>query len=366
MIQRLLPVIFWCLFAGGAWAVPPDLQLLVKQYSDTLPKGYGSQAVLNVQASEVEGRMLLRGQVLTNKDRVALHKLFERVGKVDDQIEVFPFAQVGGQPYGIVRLGVVDMRAEPRGDSGLESQALAGDTLKILAVSQDGQWLKVLRDWDDYPGWIEAKSILRWSATDYLKWSALPKVVLLNTKPDFPRGSILPVAPKRIPPTDTTFILSPEGKTIALSALVVQPVKANETPKRSSIVSYAKLLLADQPTHYLWGGVADRNLDCSAFNQIVYRLSGKGIPRDSYQQQAYARPIAPKVEDWKQLESGDLLFFSENGKRATHTGIYIGEGKFIHSSKGNDGIAMNDLNGSSDYEVKLRKIYWGAGRILDH
>jgi gamma-D-glutamyl-L-lysine dipeptidyl-peptidase len=365
MMQRLLPLVFWCLFATGAWAVPPDLQLLVSQYSDNLPKGYGSQAVLNVQVSDGSGKILLRGQVLTNKDRVALRKLFERVGKVEDQIEVFPFTAVGNQPYGIVRLGVADMRAEPRADSGLESQALAGDTLKILAVSEDGQWLKVLRDWDDYPGWVEAKNVMRWSSGEYLQWAALPKVVLLKTKPDFPRGSILPIAPKRIPPTDTTFVLSPEEKVLALSALVVHPLQGNAPPKRSSIVGYAKRLLADQPTHYLWGGVADRNLDCSAFNQIVYRLSGKSIPRDSYQQQAYARPIAPKVEDWKQLEPGDLLFFSENGKRATHTGIYIGERKFIHSSKGNDGIAMNDLNGSSDYEVKLRKLYWGAGRILE-
>jgi gamma-D-glutamyl-L-lysine dipeptidyl-peptidase len=365
MMRRLFPLVVWCLCAAGAWAVPPDLQLLVKQYSDTLPKGYGSQAVLNVQASDMEGKVFLRGQVLTNKDRVALRKLFERVGKVEDEIEVFPFAAVGEKPYGIVRLGVADMRAEPRAESGLESQALVGDTLKILAVSEDGLWLKVLRDWDEYPGWVESKNVVRWSAGQYLKWAALPKVVLLNAQPNFPRGSLLPIAPKRIPPTDTTFVLSSEGKVLGLSELTVSPVQTNATPKRSSIVGYAKLLLADQPTHYLWGGVADRNLDCSAFNQIVYRLSGKSIPRDSYQQQAYARPIAPKLEDWKQLAPGDLLFFSENGKRATHTGIYIGEGKFIHSSKSNDGIAMNDLNGSSDYEVKLRKFYWGAGRILE-
>lgn len=365
MIRRLLPLIFWCVYAGGAWAVPPDLQLLVEQYSETLPKGYGSQAVLNVQASVSSGKMLLRGQVLTNKDRVALGRMFERVGKIDNQIEVFPFAAVGSQPYGIVRLGVADMRAEPRTDAGLESQALAGDTVKILAVSDDTQWLKVLRDWDNYPGWIETKNVLRWSASEYLKWLALPKVILLNPKPDFPRASILPVAPKPTPPKNITSVLSPEGQVVALPSPAVFPLQTSVTPRRSSIVRYAKMLLADQPTHYLWGGMADRNLDCSAFNQTVYRLSGKGIPRDSYQQQAFARPVAPKVEDWKQLEPGDLLFFSENGKRATHTGIYIGEGKFIHSSKSNDGIAMNDLNGSSDYEAKLRELYWGAGRVLE-
>ena len=118
-------------------------------------------------------------------------------------------------------------------------------------------------------------------------------------------------------------------------------------------------------TNYLWGGSVNENIDCSGFNQSIFRLEGIMLPRDADQQQSFTRPVAVTLDKINELKSGDLLFFSGNKNYATHTGIYIGDYKFIHSSPKGPyrGIKINSLKGGGDYDKYLQKIYFGGGRI---
>jgi len=62
-----------------------------------------------------------------------------------------------------------------------------------------------------------------------------------------------------------------------------------------------------------------------------------------------------------ELKAGDLVFFkSERANRITHVGIYIGNGNFIHSSKGKKGVAVSSL--SDDH---FRNNFAGARRVLN-
>ena len=80
---------------------------------------------------------------------------------------------------------------------------------------------------------------------------------------------------------------------------------------------------------YTWGGTSSFGYDCSGFTQMLCRRGGVLIPRDADVQAAWSGMT--KLERTS-LEAGDLLFFGEKASHITHTGFYLGDGRFIHST----------------------------------
>ncbi|BAY46361.1 NLP/P60 protein [Scytonema sp. HK-05] len=116
-----------------------------------------------------------------------------------------------------------------------------------------------------------------------------------------------------------------------------------------------------QPNYYLWGGTVGPNYDCSGLMQAAFASVDLRIPRDAYQQEAFTQPIAIT-----ELQPGDLVFFGF--QKATHVGLYLGNGCYIHSSgkdKGRNGIAIDSL---SEQEDEISQSYYqqlrGAGRVV--
>ncbi len=117
-----------------------------------------------------------------------------------------------------------------------------------------------------------------------------------------------------------------------------------------------------QPNYYLWGGTVAPNYDCSGLMQAAFASVGVCLPRDAYQQEAFLYKI-----DVSQLEPGDLVFFG-TPQKATHVGLYLGNGRYIHSSgkeQGRNGIGIDILSEQGDavsqsYYKQLR----GAGRVV--
>lgn len=120
----------------------------------------------------------------------------------------------------------------------------------------------------------------------------------------------------------------------------------------------------NQPNRYLWGGTVGPNYDCSGLMQTAFASVGIWIPRDAYQQEAFAQPIA-----LKEMEPGDLIFFGMPD-RANHVGLYIGENCYLHSSgkdQGRNGIGIDTLSDPEDINIISRTYYQqlrGAGRVL--
>ncbi len=77
------------------------------------------------------------------------------------------------------------------------------------------------------------------------------------------------------------------------------------------------------------GNSADTGFDCSGFVRAIYEQSiGLILPRKAEQQAAATQNI-----DRNELQPGDLVFFNTMRRAFSHVGIYVGEGKFIHSPK---------------------------------
>jgi len=127
------------------------------------------------------------------------------------------------------------------------------------------------------------------------------------------------------------------------------------------VIAFTRTAMS-QPNIYLWGGTVAPDYDCSGLMQAAFASVGLWIPRDAYQQEAFAQPVSLDA-----LEPGDLVFFGTPVK-ATHVGLYLGEDWYIHSSgkdQGHNGIGCDRLLQSGDgvsqrYRSQLR----GGGRIV--
>lgn len=77
------------------------------------------------------------------------------------------------------------------------------------------------------------------------------------------------------------------------------------------------------------GNTAETGFDCSGFVRAMYQQTvGLILPRKAEQQAAATQTI-----ERTDLQPGDLVFFNTLRRAFSHVGIYIGDGKFIHSPK---------------------------------
>lgn len=107
-------------------------------------------------------------------------------------------------------------------------------------------------------------------------------------------------------------------------------------------------------TPYKYGGTTTKGFDCSGFTSYVFKQFKLDLPRSSSSQ----AQIGKKV-DKDDLRAGDLVFFNTSGKGISHVGIYVGDGKFAHSSS-SKGVTISKL--SESYYVKR---YVTARRVMD-
>lgn len=98
---------------------------------------------------------------------------------------------------------------------------------------------------------------------------------------------------------------------------------------------------------YVFGGNTPKGFDCSGYVRYVFAKKGISLPRSADEQYTVGTKVAKK-----NLQPGDLVFFETYEKGVSHSGIYIGNGKFI-SATSSRGVAVADLAGG----------YWGERYI---
>ena len=111
----------------------------------------------------------------------------------------------------------------------------------------------------------------------------------------------------------------------------------------SDIVATAKQYLG---TGYVYGGASPSGFDCSGYTMYVYGQHGYSLPHSATSQ--WQSGLGTRVYSISELQPGDLVFFNDPsrnaGKACSHVGIYVGNGKHIHSSSSrNGGVIISDL-----------------------
>ena len=111
----------------------------------------------------------------------------------------------------------------------------------------------------------------------------------------------------------------------------------------AGIVDYAKKYIG---TPYKRGGTTTAGFDCSGFTKHVYSHFNIKLPRTA-KGQISKGTVVKKAN----LRIGDLVFF---GKTINHVGVYVGNGKFIHSPKPGSKIKIAELKYMPNYNTARR------------
>lgn len=122
---------------------------------------------------------------------------------------------------------------------------------------------------------------------------------------------------------------------------------APQQPQTASLVRGRKVIEEAYRylgVRYVWGGNGFRGIDCSGLVQQAYRKVGVSLPRVSRDQ----FNVGTRVDPYR-LQAGDRLYFASEGTRIDHTGLYIGEGRFIHASGRHRQVTISNL---------LDPVYW--------
>lgn len=301
----------------------------------------------------------------------ALEALRRRIGLVEeahsvrDEVQRYPEPpQDGAGIHALVSSAVVPLLAGPFVSEPHVSQAVLGQHLMILR--QRGRWLNVRAE-DGYLGWLHRGYVHRVDEVEAREWTlggARGETYLsLGAELRDGHGEVVARLPwgARIHRDGARGFL-PNGLAGDVVGEVIPASERRERfPTERNAVAETTSRWLGVP--YIWSGVTLGGVDCSGFVQAVYRMHGVELPRDSDQQSMVGEEVESET-DFSALLPGDLLFFAEDPGRVSHVTMSLGGSRIIHSSLGNGGVRRNDLLGASPLEEELRRLFYGARRLI--
>jgi hypothetical protein len=234
-------------------------------------------------------------------------------------------------PNAVVVRPVMNMYSRPTVDADVVSQAIYGANVGIL--EQKEGWAHI-RTADDYTGWAPLDSLR--PGQPYAAKGRVAEVQSLFAHV-YREASVTRHAPVVTVPFESKFevigepqdqkwiqVRLPDDRSgwLQLGDVTFDPKPMN-VPE---MLAFSKRFLG---LPYTWGGTSSFGYDCSGFAQMLCRRRGFNLPRDA-QPQAEWTGVVP-IER-KELQPGDLLYFGSSEKKITHTGMYLGDGKFINAT----------------------------------
>ena len=272
-------------------------------------------------------------------------------------------AAVAANGMQIVVVPVANMYSGPSDSSDVVSQAIYGSNVTLLTAR--GEWCRI-QTADHYKGWVPSRQLrLVQNGNGYATAGVVVEVqslfANLYREPDVTRHKPVLTIPfevrlEVIPEESADKSKDEKPAKTASTGKATATAKAGKKPspegwlqvrlpdKRSAWVQSSDVIADAKPLSipesielakrflgipYLWGGSSSFGFDCSGFTQMLLRVRGLNMPRDADKQAAWSGLVAV---DRKELQAGDLLFFGSSAWAITHTGMYIGDGEFIHDT----------------------------------
>lgn len=234
-----------------------------------------------------------------------------------------------------VTVPVADLHSAPSADSDVVSQAIFGSNVVLIEASD--HWLQV-RSGDDYEGWIHARDVHR-VGSPYAAEGKTAMVVSLFASL-YREADIEKHEPVVTLPFESKLEIDGQADTadgrfysVRLPDRTTAWIQSGDVTFETRSLSIAETIeLARRfiGIPYRWGGTSAFGFDCSGFTQMLMRQRGVAMPRDTRPQSRWEGLAVVERAD---LQPGDLLFFGKVPTKINHTGMYIGDGLFLHSTR---------------------------------
>lgn len=310
-------------------------------------------SIFEVEITGLDNKTLtLSGRVLHQAQVDDLHRFFPDLRLDTASINILNHSDL---PRIHVATNLTGLYEKPTFGMPLSSELCFGAELEIL--EEKGNWV-FTRQKDGYLGWAY-KPYLSEEINRTSTHLVTAPVIELRAEPDY----YSEVLSRVVSGTGVTVqqnigqwtnIVANKTGWIPSSALrAMKDIPQTIEARRASLIQDSARMIG---IPYLWGGMSGNGIDCSGFARLLHRWIGIEIPRDADMQAIAANRVEPP------FETGDLLFFGEsNGDRhVTHVGMSLGGWKIIHSSRGRNGVYIDDVQ----EKESLRKIFMYAGSFL--
>lgn len=339
------------------------------------------ETIFHVSTSQTNDGVAISGEVLTaEQHKAALDCLPEKPDI--DQIKVLSNEST---PCALVKRPVTDLRRKPGSLEERVTQALLGESVRILKEI-DG-WSFVRLERDGYLGWIQNEALINSSLKDVVLYqescNALVIAEFASLTLDRPHLTSRdnPVITQKIPfgvllyresiQGDRAYVCLPDGNQGWVHPSSLISLSERPAPDKEGIDRTLSLMQRFSGVPYLWGGRSPFGFDCSGFAQTFLAFLGIQIRRDAHMQ--FEGGI--KVEE--PFQPGDLLFFGrkkDEGENAnapdnpsrwdiTHVAISLGMDEFIHANGTTWSVSYNSFDPTSlIYRASLKESYAGARR----
>lgn len=304
----------------------------------------------------------------TDQPQVAtkVDSLLDSHGLSDIPVQLLPDQALGDTVHAVVRVGVANLRRDPRHGAELVDQTILGTRLKIL--KRQGGWVYIQTP-HKYLGWVTLDSMVPMTADEISRWEAEPKIRVSSALSGvYERADASSLKLSDLSMNATLTLIESSGAWVRVklpdgregftpASDLSRPVtETTRVPAGWEVVQTASQF---HGIPYLWGGNSSRGFDCSGFTQTVFAANGFLLPRDANMQVEIGSEI-PIDSTFANVVPGDMLFFGE-GERITHVGISLGGPRFIHASTY---VMMNSLSPSDpDYSDYRRRTLQRIKRI---
>lgn len=254
--------------------------------------------------------------------------------------------ELDGKWRALVNYSTIQIQAGPDFASEWSTQSLMGTPVRVLKKTPS-YWILV-QNYDGYIGYTTAGSVRRVTANEFSTWKNSKRLIWLEnfgaiySEPNLESPSISDLVAGNVlvwknEETQNGFrhVETPDGRLGWITEKGSQEWRAwadsRELTAENLIASAHRLL--GHP--YVWGGVSPKGVDCSGMVNFAFMTNGYNILRDVSQIRREGIDVDIS-EGWKNFKPGDLLIFGKIRDNGTthwrHVGIYMSDGRFIHSA----------------------------------
>lgn len=230
---------------------------------------------------------------------------------------------------GFVHESIVPVRKKASHLSEMVTQLLFGDLVRV--VDKYYNWYKVKALDDGYVGWAHSAMVEpvneAFMQPDKPRWHVTHLIAPMTVVRHSQRSTVYLCKGARFPQIEANPANAGEELTFEMGHFefrINRYYLSEILPRSQEAMNQTAMSYVNVP--YLWGGKSPFGADCSGFIQMMNRLHGIELPRDSYQQAEVGETIR-----FADREPGDLAYFKNRYGKIGHVGFLLSRDQIIHA-----------------------------------